>query len=131
MKILVVEDDFISRKVIASILSEFGTVDIAVNGLEAQEAVQLALKEESPYNLICLDIMMPEMDGHEVLQKIRADEAATGEYLNNGVKIIMTTVLKDMKNVMKAYNNLCNGYLTKPIDRGELMAVLVELELVD
>lgn len=131
MKILVVEDDFISRKVITTILQDFGTVDIATNGLEAKEAVTLACAQKVPYDLICLDILMPEMNGHEVLQQIRDDEEKAGIPYAQGVKIIMTTALSDTTNLMTAYNNLCDGYITKPIERDAIIKVLHDLELID
>ncbi len=130
MKTLVVDDEFISRKILSVILGEFGTVDIAVNGVEAQEAIALALDEGEPYDLICLDIRMPGMDGHEVLQQIRQKEEEAGIYFTNGVRIVMTTAMKDMKNLMAAYNNLCDGYVTKPIEREKLIDVLKGLELM-
>ncbi len=130
MKTLVVDDEFISRKILAVILGEFGSVDIAVNGVEAQDAIALALDEGEPYDLICLDIQMPGMDGHEVLQKIREKEEDAGIYYTNGVRVVMTTVMKDIKNLMAAYNNLCDGYITKPIERTKLLEVLKELELI-
>lgn len=131
MKILVVDDDFISRKVIAAILAEYGTVDIAVNGIEAGNAVALSYHENQPYDLICLDIQMPEMDGHEVLSHIRNNEEKAGILSSSGVKIIMTTGLKDMKNIMTAYNSLCDSYITKPIQKESLVNALKELNLID
>ena len=65
IKTLIVEDDFACRKALQIFLSEYGNCFIAVNGCEAVEAVRQALDEDQPYDLICLDIMMPEMDGHE------------------------------------------------------------------
>ena len=74
MKTLIVEDDFTSRVVMQKILKDQGPVHIAVNGKEAVEAARLAVETNDPYNLICLDIMMPEMDGHQALKQIRMVE---------------------------------------------------------
>ncbi|MFW6242306.1 MAG: response regulator, partial [Thermodesulfobacteriota bacterium] len=71
MKILVVEDDFISRRILKEILTEHGDCDVVVDGDEAVQAFRLAREEGAPYQLICMDIMMPNKDGHEALQEIR------------------------------------------------------------
>ncbi len=71
MKVLVVEDDFTCRKVLQKLLSEFGECDIAVDGQEAIEAFRSSLGGNKRYDLICMDIIMPNMNGHEALKKIR------------------------------------------------------------
>ncbi len=78
MKTLIVEDDFICRKLLQTFLSGYGATDVAANGVEALLAVSQAINEDEPYDLICLDILMPELDGHKVLKQIRADEEVKG-----------------------------------------------------
>ncbi len=78
MRILIVEDDFTSRRLLQKILAPYGECDIAVDGKEALEAFTLAVREGRRYRLICLDIMMPEMDGQQVLKKIRQMEKELG-----------------------------------------------------
>ena len=63
MRILIVEDDFICRRLVHDILAPYGDCDVAMNGKEGMKAFKMALNAGKPYNLICLDIMMPEMDG--------------------------------------------------------------------
>lgn len=63
MKILIVEDDYASRRFLNKLLSDYGECDITVNGKEAVDAFMLSCLDEAPYQLICLDIMMPELDG--------------------------------------------------------------------
>lgn len=130
MKTLIVEDDFTSRMILQEILKHYGSTHIAVNGKEAVAAVRAALDEEQPYDLICLDIMMPEMDGQQALRLIREQEEAMGILSNRGAKIIMTTALDDARNVMSAFNNLCDGYLTKPIRKSTLIDKLQQLEVI-
>lgn len=124
MKTLIVEDDFTSRVVLQGFLKEFGCSDIATNGIEAVEAVRLSLEINQPYDLICLDIMMPEMDGQEALKEIRRLEEGSGIISTDGAKILMTTILGDISNVMQAFHSLADGYLTKPIDKSKLMEEL-------
>ncbi|MBN2333302.1 MAG: response regulator [Deltaproteobacteria bacterium] len=130
MKTLIVEDDFTSRLLLQELLKQYGPSHIAVNGKEAVEAVRTALETGEPYDLICLDIMMPEMDGQEALQQIRAQEEARNILSSNGAKIVMTTALNDLKNVSFAYQNLCDAYLTKPIEKAKLIDELRELKLI-
>lgn len=129
MKILVVEDDFTSRVLLQKLLARYGEVHIAINGREALDAYTQAEAEGEPYELICLDIMMPEVGGQEVLREIRAAETARGIRLGEGVKIIMTTALKDSRNVMTAFREQCDSYLVKPIDRDKLAEQLENLGL--
>ncbi len=130
MKTLIVEDDFTSRLMLQEILKVYGPTHIAVNGREAVSAAHLAFDEGAPYDLICLDIMMPELNGHEALKMIRSQEEARGVNSSKGAKIIMTTALGDFKNVMAAYRNLCDAYLAKPIDRKRLEEELKKMNLL-
>jgi two-component system chemotaxis response regulator CheY len=129
MKTLVVEDDFTSRLVLQGILQPLGPCHVCVNGREAVEAVRLALAEGSPYNLICIDIMMPEMDGQTALREIRKLESLAGILSSEGSKVIMTTALDDKKNIMTAFREQCDAYLVKPIERDKLIANLRTLGL--
>lgn len=130
MKTLIVEDDFTSRLLMQEILKDHGPAHVAINGEEAVTAVQQALDAGEHYDLICLDIMMPEMDGQEALRRIRELEEARGIISTAGAKIIMTTSLNDMKNVGDAYNSLCDAYLVKPIQKGQLLDQLRELTVI-
>jgi two-component system, chemotaxis family, chemotaxis protein CheY len=130
MKVLIVEDDFTSRLLMQELLKDYAQPHIAVNGREALEAVRMSLTENEPYDLICLDIMMPEMDGQQALREIRALEEANGVYSSEGSKIIMITVMADMKNINTAYMNLCDAYLAKPIEKSALIEQLRSLNLI-
>jgi len=130
MKFLIVEDDFTSRLLLQEILKDYGTVHVAVNGKEAVEAVEKELKWGDNYNLICLDVMMPEMDGQTALEQIRALEKEKGVYSSEGCKIIMTTALDDSKNVRAAFYNLCDSYLVKPIDKEQMINELKKLKII-
>jgi PleD family two-component response regulator len=63
MKFLIVDDEFVSRKKSQKILSQYGECDVALNGLEALNAYVRAHNENDPYNLIFLDIDMPDLNG--------------------------------------------------------------------
>ncbi|HOS97149.1 MAG TPA: response regulator [Deltaproteobacteria bacterium] len=130
MKILIVDDDFTSRILLQEMLSPYGQCHVAVNGREAIEAFMVAWNEGSPYDLVCLDIMMPEVDGQTVLKGIRAMEETEGVPLGNGVKIIMTSALDDKENVLSAFKELCDAYLVKPINKVKLLGYLRDLRLI-
>ena len=91
MRILIAEDDFASRKVILKFLSEYGECDVTVDGMEAIDAFMMALEDGDPYDLICLDVMMPIMDGYQALKNIRDIEREHNIPEEEMVKIIMTT----------------------------------------
>ena len=118
---MVVDDNFVNRKVLVKFLEHLGEVDVAVNGREAMEAIELGHTEKAPYHLILLDIMMPEMDGQETLQAIREFEKKHEIYTSDGVKIIMVTALSDSKSIMHAFRYGCENYITKPVDRSKLL----------
>jgi two-component system chemotaxis response regulator CheY len=130
MKTLIVEDDQTSRFLLEQILSPYGPCAFAVNGKEAVEAYLKAMVAGNQYDLICLDIMMPEMDGQAVVKTIREMEETQGILSQNGVKIIMTTALEDPKNVVQAFKSLCDFYLIKPINKGKLLGCIRSLGLI-
>ena len=110
MRILIAEDDFASRKVILKFLSEYGECDVTVDGMEAIDAFMMALEDGDPYDLICLDVMMPIMDGYQALKNIRDIEREHNIPEEEMVKIIMTTALNEQKNVKKAFELGCTVY---------------------
>ncbi|QWR77478.1 response regulator [Candidatus Magnetomonas plexicatena] len=125
MRILIAEDDFASRTMLQRFLEDYGDVDVTINGEEAVDVFNLALDDNEPYELICLDIEMPEMDGLKALKTIRDKEKSMGVRPDTEVKIVMTTSKDSTKEVLDAYYwSGCNDYLTKPIDLQKLTALL-------
>jgi two-component system chemotaxis response regulator CheY len=127
MRFLIVDDDFDARRLLQRYLSNDGNCDIAVDGNEAVQAFRLALDEKEPYDLICLDVMMPNMNGHEALKAIRQIESEQGL---EGVKVIMTTALGDCKNIMGTFKLLgCEAYIVKPVEKDKLFEEIVKFGL--
>ncbi len=129
MRILIVEDDFISRKVMLSILSKYAECDVAVDGKEAVKAYRISVAEHKRYDLICLDIMMPEKDGYQVLKEVREFEISKGFDGLSGVKVIMTTALSEPKNIFKAFREQCEAYIVKPVDEERILKTMKDLGL--
>ena len=122
IRMLLIEDDFRVRQVIRDILEPYGSLDIAVNGEEAVQAFRVAWRRHQPYDLLCMDIMMPVMDGNEALIKIREMEKSLGVSSTEEVKVIMITALDDVKTVLKAYSKGgATSYIVKPIEKERLV----------
>lgn len=130
MKVLIVEDDFASRKFIMDYMSEYGDCDVTVNGMEAVDAFMMSLEDDEPYDLICLDVMMPVMDGYQTLKTVRDLEKQKGIPADKQVKVIMMTALNEERNVKKAFEMGCTVYCAKPIDVDKLYEVMKKLKLV-
>ena len=130
MKILIVEDDFASRKLMQKFLSPYGRCEAVVDGEEAVSAFKEALEGDQPYDLVCLDIMLPRMDGQQVLKQIRAEEERRGILGRDGARVIMTTALSDTRNIISAFHSQCEGYVTKPVSKEKLLAEIQELGLL-
>ena len=129
MKILIVEDELTSRELLRVILEPYGTVETAADGIEAMKAFNMASAKE-PYDLICLDIMLPKMDGRQVLKGIRKIEGDKGILGPDAVKILMISALGDFETVSEAFSSQCTSYITKPIDADKIVAELTNLELI-
>jgi two-component system chemotaxis response regulator CheY len=130
MKTLIVEDDFTCRLLLQGFLSRFGDCHIAVNGNEAVTAFSAAASHGTPYDLICMDIAMPEMNGREALTKIRTLEEERGILSSQGTKIIMTTSSTAVQDMVGSFRALCDAYLTKPVDTAQLLGHLRTMRLV-
>lgn len=130
MKSLIVDDDELSLMLMSDILSPFGMCDTANNGIDAIALFEKAISGGVPYGLICLDILMPEMDGNQVLQQIRSIEDSMGIATPDAVKIIMVTSESDVDIILKAYNIRCDVYVTKPFTRQLIVDKIRYLNLI-
>ncbi len=131
MRILIVEDDFICRTLLEEFLAPYGDSDIAVDGREAIQAFKLAWEEKSPYDLICMDIMMPNINGLQALETIREIETEMGIPEPQRAKAIVTSALEDPKTVVKAmYKGGSDAYIVKPVRKGQLLEEVRNLGLI-
>ena len=130
MKILLAEDDFVTRKFMVNFLSKYGESDVTVDGMEAVDSFMMSLEDEEPYDLICLDIMMPVMDGYQALVAIRKLEKEKNIPEDKAVKVIMTTALNEERNVKMAFELGCTIYSGKPINQDRFEQALKKLNLI-
>ena len=110
MKVLIAEDDIISRRMLQNFLEKWGyEVVAACNGNEAWSRFQ-----EEEFSLVITDWMMPEVDGLELIRRIRAREEPGYVY------IILLTALSQKKDVVEGLSAGADDFVTKPFDRDEL-----------
>ncbi len=129
MKSIVVDDEASCRKSLQSFLDRYGCCDLFSDGNSALDAIQSALASSEPYQLLCLDIMLPGMDGPTLLRQIREAEQRRGIGGLDGIKIIMISSLDRPQAVLSAFRDGCEGYLVKPIDLAKLRRLVSTLKL--
>ena len=130
MRILVVEDDYISRRLLCRYLEPYGPCEEAINGYEAVDAIRRAIAADQHFDLICLDIMMPGMDGQQTLILLRQMEAQNDMPLGRGAKVVMTSAMEDNDYIMQAMNASADGYVVKPIEKRSFIETLKETGLL-
>jgi two-component system, chemotaxis family, chemotaxis protein CheY len=128
MKILITDDDFITRNLVYGILMPFAKCEVAADGRQAVEAFERAWEEKKPYDVICLDVEMPEMDGHETLRQIRGMEDQMAVAETERARVIMITASRDPKSVMAARQSKAEAYLIKPIEKDRLLDEISRLK---
>ena len=130
MKILVIEDEFISRVKLQKILSRYGECHIAVNGEEMMEAFVEAHHENDPYDLLTVDIRLPDISGQEIVRRIREWEKDNGVVTSDKeAKILMVTAMSDGKNIMASFKEGCEGYVVKPFDFNKIADALSRMDI--
>ena len=131
MRILIVEDDLLSARLLEAILSKYGTLRMAENGEAAVYAFVQAWRQGKPFDLICMDIMMPEMNGIDALKHIRQLETDNKIPDHQQAKVIMITALDDPEVVTEAFfHGEATSYLVKPLNKNKLAKELENLGLL-
>lgn len=130
MKCLVVDDEPAARALLEHHVSALFDCTVACNGQEGVEAVRTALAEHDPFDLICLDIMMPVMDGLQALRAIRDLEGEHDILDLDRAKVVITTALRDAKCLLSAFRLGCQAYVVKPVKKRDLLAEIDEFGLL-
>lgn len=127
MRSIIVDDDEMGRMMLATLLEEFGPCDQAENGLVALDLVDRAAAEGSPYDLICLDIVMPVMDGTEALRQIRERDQQRG----NRTRVFMISACNSPQDIENAFfEGDCDDYVVKPFRRDAVTQMLTRYKLI-
>ncbi len=131
MRILIAEDDRVSRTFLTQFMSQYGECDVAVDGMEALDCFMDSIKNKEPYQLLCLDVMMPKVDGLKVLKVIRALEEQREVKQSEHLRIIMMTAITDTEHVDEAFRMGCDAYAAKPVDTEQVVEVMKSLNLIE
>lgn len=130
MKCLVIDDEDFSRDFVVTLLSEFGECEEAAGGTEAIGKFTAALENNQPFDLIILDIMMAEMNGHETAKALRIIEKEHSVEINKKAKIVMLTALNSPEDAMESFFSAQSAaYIIKPVSREKLVEVISKLGL--
>jgi two-component system chemotaxis response regulator CheY len=127
MKTLIVEDEFTGRVTLLEFLRPYGETHVAVTGEEGLTAVDAALEQGAPYDLVCLDIGLPDMPGDKLVSDIRQIELVHGR---RGAKVVMTTSSNDPQTILDTFKDQCDAYLVKPISHTKLIEQLKSFGLI-
>ncbi len=130
MRILIVEDDEASGVFLKKVLSSYGDCDITYDGMETLEAYLLSLQDNEPYDLICLDIMIPKVNGVKVLKSIRELERKKRVKKNQRVKVIIITALAETQFLNDSLTDGYDIYVQKPIEKEKLHETICKLGLL-
>lgn len=124
-KCLVVEDDGLSREMVMQYLDGYADCETAVNGREAVVKVQAAHEIGAPYALIIMDIIMPEMNGHDAGKAIRTMEKNLGIPLSDQVKIIVFSSVNTPQEIMQSFMTINPAaHLVKPLEPSKFRETL-------
>ncbi len=124
-RILIVDDELIPIILLQHHLAAYGRVDTATRGKEALDKFGSALKE-NPYDIIFLDIMMPEMDGLAVLHTLRDMEKNAGIHVGDGCKVVMASALSDFPSISSSFQGLCDAYIVKPFEKEAILGAVTK-----
>ncbi len=127
VKILIVDDEIISRETMCDIFSKYGHCTSFEKGIEAFKAYQEAVKNKEPYDLIILDYSLEDVKGLNILKEIRDDEKEKKISPKDRSKIIMVTSHSEMSIVQECITAGCDSYILKPLEPAIVKEKLLEL----
>ncbi len=131
MKSMVVDDVALNCRMLKALLEPYGDCHMANDARTTVQLFQKAWKTSAPYNLICLDIQMPDIDGLKLLQVLRQMEEKMVIEEDRRARIMMVTGSDVQETHRKARALGCDAVIVKPIHRDDLMKLVKEWKLVE
>lgn len=131
MRILVVDDEMVSRKKMAKILSSVGNIKEAETGSQALTLFKDALDRGEPFELISLDVGLPDMNGTDILVELRDAEAQASLPGYRPVKVLMVTAHSDRDTVITSIQAGCDEYVVKPFTPDLVSRKLIKMGLLE
>lgn len=129
MRALVVEDEPTTRLFLVRLMAKYGPCDEAEDGETGVAAFEAALDGGQPYDVVCLDIIMPGIDGNEALAAIRRIEAEKGVDSGMRCRVIMITAAPDAEVLLRGIKGW-DAFLVKPVIERFLVEELRRFGLV-
>lgn len=130
-RFLIVEDELVSMEILRFFLSQFAQCDCAHDGKVALEMFEQAIADEKPYHLICSDINMPVMGGHELVRLIRLKEKSLPAQCNRAFIFMISSSDTPKDMTCAILDNDCDDYVVKPFQLEQLKDVLEKYDLID
>jgi len=131
MKILIIDDEKISRKVLLKQLEGVGSCTAVDDSEKGLKMVEKALEKKKPYDLITLDVSMPRMNGQSLLKSIRKKEKGLKIKKADRTKILMVTSRMNISTIKECIKYGCDGYLSKPVTRYQILGSLGNMGFPD
>ena len=131
MRILIIDDEALSRKVLLKQLEGIGDCTAVNDSLKGFELLEKAMGRGKPYDLVTLDVSMPKMGGIELLKKIRKAEKDSDIGRTDWVKIIMVSSRMNVTTIKECIRLGCSSYLVKPVNRFRLMDAMGKIGFQD
>ena len=131
MKIMIADDEPDVQMILEKMLDTYGECTKCNDGQEAFDTFSASLSKGEGFDLICLDISMPNLTGREALVKIRECEEQNGVEKDKRVKVIMITAHSNMENYTSSFEEGCEAFLPKPFDKEQLINNLKVLNLIN
>jgi two-component system, chemotaxis family, chemotaxis protein CheY len=130
VRALIVEDDDTTRLLLNAILSRYAQCDTVQNGTQALEAYQKAVQAGQPYELITLDLVLPDLEGLEVLRRVRALEGERKVPSSDIVRVLIVTGAREDPGAEHEFRSGSEAWLLKPLRERSLVEKLAELGLL-
>lgn len=124
MRILVIDDDFVSLQKMAVLLGEYGTCDQAQSAKQAMEMLKLSKKKHTPYDLMMIDINLPDVNGLDLMRLIDQKERSLN--LGRARKVVVTSE-STVANVQTAHRYKCDSFIVKPVTPDIIRKKMIEL----